>query len=79
MKPPIIGPTTGPFKGPIAQILNANALYSSTTISLILPGALDTKLAAAKAPKNLGINSDSIFLANAQGRIKRTKMAVEKM
>jgi len=61
------------------QIQNAKALYFSTTISLIDPGALDTKLAAANAPKNLGINRLSIFLARAQGKIKITNIAVEIM
>lgn len=75
----MIGPTTGPFNGPIAQILNASALYSSTTISLIDPGALDTRLAAAKAPKNLGMSNASIFFANAQGKMRMTNIAVLKI
>src|SRR4051812_32191742 len=34
VKPPITGPKTGPFIGPIDHILNASARYFSDTISL---------------------------------------------
>src|ERR1035437_8254597 len=47
-KPPIRGPVTGPFIGPIDHIENARARWASSEISETVPGAL----AIIAAPKH---------------------------
>lgn len=56
---------------PIDQTENASARYSSLTISLTDPGALEIKADAQKAPRNLVIRIVSMLSAIAQGSTKR--------
>jgi len=44
------GPITGPFMGPMDQMEKARARYFSSTMSLIVPGALEIRAEAQKAP-----------------------------
>jgi len=64
----------GPFNGPIDQILNANARYSSETISPTVPGALAIMELPATAPKNLITMISAILVALAHGMISMQKM-----
>jgi hypothetical protein len=45
------GPMTGPFMGPMDQMEKARARYFSSTMSLMVPGALEMRAEAQKAPK----------------------------
>ena len=47
----MIGPKVGPFKGPMAQMENANARYIGLAISLIVPGEMAIITAPKNAPK----------------------------
>jgi hypothetical protein len=49
MKPPIIGPRTGPFMGARQKRLNAKVRWSSLNISPIEPGAFEIVTEPTKA------------------------------
>lgn len=48
-KPPMIGPVTGPFIGPMLQILKARARYVSVVMSATVPGEFEIMAAPAHA------------------------------
>jgi hypothetical protein len=73
VKPPISGPSTGPFIGPIDQILNAVARYLSEITSPTVPGALAIIAAPAQAPKKRTIMIVTMPCASAQGIMRITK------
>ena len=72
-KPPIIGPNVGPFRGPIDQIENANARYSSVVISASVPGELAIIALPAIAPKKRTTTTSGNDDASPQGIIRTVK------
>ena len=54
------GPMTGPFMGPMDQMEKARARYFSSTMSLMVPGALEMRAEAQKAPKKRVATGDVV-------------------
>lgn len=73
-KPPISGPNVGPLSGPKAHIENANARYSSVTMSLTEPGEFATIALPAIAAKNRTTTTSARDVASAQGIYKIVNM-----
>ena len=65
--------TTGPFRGPMDQIENARARYSSVTMSEILPGALAIMALPARAPKKRTTRTSVKDVAKPQGMTSTMK------
>ena len=63
----------GPFRGPIDQIENANARYSSVVISARVPGELAIIALPAIAPKKRTTTTSGRDVASPQGIIKTVK------
>ena len=66
----------GPFRGPMDQILNANARYSSVTISPTVPGEFAMTELPATAPKNLKTMIWARLEALAHGMTKSEKITM---
>ena len=65
----MIGPKVGPFNGPIDQMENASARYSSVVISLNVPGELAIIALPAMAPKKRTTTTSANDVASPHGMI----------
>ena len=77
-KPPMMGPNTGPFIGPMLHIEKTRARYSSETMSPMVPGAFAIHADPAIAPKRRTTMIVVMFFARAHGmtRMKKQERAI---
>ena len=75
--PPAIGPTTGPSKGPIAQIAMIHPLFSCEIKSAMLPPPRTRGVEPTHPSKKWNATSMPRLLLMAQAIVKTTNDALE--